>query len=59
MSRLSKVNVEGTPFSKVVANTPEILHAIQQMDKALNNILDPELLEMLRLRTASNNACDY
>ncbi|PTX47243.1 hypothetical protein C8P63_15310 [Melghirimyces profundicolus] len=59
MARLPDINVEGTPFKKVLANTPEILDAIQQMDKALNNILDPELMEMLRLRTASNNGCDY
>jgi alkylhydroperoxidase family enzyme len=59
MARLPEVNVEGTPFKKALANSPTILEAFQQMDKALNNILEPELMEMLRLRSASNNGCDY
>ncbi|MED1865793.1 hypothetical protein P4V41_20230 [Fictibacillus nanhaiensis] len=59
MARLPEVDVEGTPFKKTLANAPGILDAFQQMEKALNNILEPELMEMLRLRSASNNGCDY
>ncbi|MGA4721722.1 hypothetical protein [Fictibacillus nanhaiensis] len=59
MARLPQVNVEGTPFKKTLANAPGILDAFQQMEKALNNILEPELMELLRLRAASNNGCDY
>ncbi|MBH0173588.1 hypothetical protein IHV09_08470 [Fictibacillus sp. 23RED33] len=59
MARLPEVDVEGTPFKKSLANAPDILDAFQQMEKALNDILEPELMEMLRLRAASNNGCDY
>jgi alkylhydroperoxidase family enzyme len=59
MARLPEVNVEGTPFKRALANSPGILDAFQQMEKALNDILEPELMEMLRLRAASNNGCDY
>ncbi|MFC0236696.1 hypothetical protein [Fictibacillus phosphorivorans] len=59
MARLPEVDVEGTPFKKSLANAPGILDAFQQMEKALNDILESELMEMLRLRAASNNGCDY
>jgi alkylhydroperoxidase family enzyme len=59
MTRIPEQNVEGTPFKKTLANAPEILDAFQQMEKALNKILEPELMEMLRLRSAANNGCDY
>jgi hypothetical protein len=59
MGRIPEKNVEGTPFKKTLANSPSIMDAWNQLDTALNGILEPELMEMLRLRSATNNGCDY
>ncbi|WP_047151141.1 hypothetical protein [Aneurinibacillus tyrosinisolvens] len=59
MARLPLTDVEGSPFRKAFANSPELLGAFEQMESALGEILEPELLELIRLRSAANNGCDY
>lgn len=59
MSRYPLLPIEGRPFQQALANTPKIQAAVSQMDEALKGILEPELMERIRLRSASNNHCDY
>lgn len=59
MARLPYQNIEGTPFQKGLANSPKVREAFLVMENALKSVLEPELLERIRLRTASNNACHY
>jgi alkylhydroperoxidase family enzyme len=49
----------GTPFGKTLANHPGIEQSFEQMQAAIGGTLDSSLLEMVRLRVASNNGCDY
>lgn len=60
MNRLPFVpGAEGTPFGKTFANAEGVRAGFGQMQGALAAELDAELLEMIRLRVASNNGCDY
>lgn len=59
MNRLPQQSIGGSPFRRTIANSPEIMEAFLQMEKALEGKHEPELLEMLRLRSAANNGCDY
>jgi alkylhydroperoxidase family enzyme len=60
MHRLPVVNTEeGTPFFKTLANNPAVKNAFGQLSDVLENTLEPSLVEMIRLRVAANNACDY
>lgn len=57
--RLPFKEIEGTPSQKVLANSPRIFKIMMQLDKALSDILPPEILEITRLRVAANNSCEY
>ena len=59
MARLNLGNSGSSPFQRALANAPGIRDSFLQMEAALKGILEPELLEMLRLRSAANNGCDY
>lgn len=52
--------VSGTPFQKTLANNPAVRAGFTQLSGANAATLnDPELFELLRLRIASNNGCEY
>ncbi|AOV07484.1 carboxymuconolactone decarboxylase family protein [Sporosarcina ureilytica] len=60
MTRLPYVDHDApTPLQKIVSETPEILSAYLQMEKALGNVLKPNILELTRLRVAANNDCKF
>lgn len=60
MQRLPIVHtVEGTPFGKTIANNPAVKQAFEQLSGAIQKSLEPSLVEMIRLRAAANNGCDY
>ncbi|WP_227940001.1 hypothetical protein [Alkalihalobacillus deserti] len=59
MARFPLLPIEGSPFQQALENTPKLRAAFLQMEDALKDILEPELLERIRLRTASNNHCEY
>ncbi|WP_134703216.1 hypothetical protein [Ammoniphilus sp. YIM 78166] len=59
MSRLPLVPIEGSPFQQAFENTPKLRSAFLLMDEALKEILDPVLMERIRLRSAANNHCEY
>ncbi|RXT03880.1 hypothetical protein [Ammoniphilus sp. CFH 90114] len=59
MARLPLLPIEGSPFQQAFENTPKLRSAFLMMDEALKEMLDPELMERIRLRSASNNHCEY
>lgn len=59
MARLPLLPIDGSPFQQAFENTPKLRAAFLQMDVALKEILEPELLERIRLRSAANNHCEY
>lgn len=59
MARFPLLPIEVSPLQQALENTPKLRAAFLQMEKALKDILEPELLERIRLRTASNNHCEY
>lgn len=59
MARIPMIGSEGSPFRRAFLNTPKLADAFLQMEEALNELLEPELLELIRLRTAANNGCEY
>jgi alkylhydroperoxidase family enzyme len=60
MQRLPVVNsVEGTPFFRTIANNMEVKKAFEQLSDVIQSSLEPSLVELIRLRVAANNGCDY
>jgi alkylhydroperoxidase family enzyme len=60
MKQLPVVNTEGgTAFFRTIANNPAVKKAFEQFSAELLNSLEPSLVEMIRLRVAANNGCDY
>lgn len=59
MSRLPLINIDEKPFQRAFANAPILLEAFTQIEKGLGEYLEPELLELIRLRAAANNGCQY
>ena len=60
MNRLPLVSdAPGTPFGKTMANHPDLQQAFDGMQKAIGATLEEGLVEMVRLRVASNNGCEY
>lgn len=59
MSRLPLKDLPVSPFRKALANAPKVYDAFVQMEKSLSEVLDPELMELIRLRSAANNGCEF
>lgn len=59
MTRLPLLPIEASPFQQAFENTPKLRAAFLQMEEALKEILEPSLLERIRLRSAANNHCEY
>ncbi len=60
MSRISFVpGVAGSPFQKTIAQNKAVNAGFKQLSGANFFSLDPELFELVRLRVAANNGCDY
>jgi|SRR5699024_1217690 len=61
MTRLSYKNPSDklTPLKKILSHTPNILDAFIKMEEAISEELSPQLLELTRLRIATNNECKF
>lgn len=60
MMRLPMVaNIEGTPFGKTIANNMVVKSSFDQLASSIQDTLESSLLELVRLRVASNNGCEY
>lgn len=52
-------NEEATPNRKILGHTPKILESVLLMEEAISEILNPEIMELVRLRVATNNDCKF
>lgn len=60
MTRLSPApGAPGTPFGRTLAINLSVKQAYDQLELSLKGSLEASLLELVRLRVANNNGCEY